>query len=285
MAYTEEMFNPMFFAPSHSFAAGNSVERPATWFLFRQDKLLVDERKDVVEIPQAATVAELNINPRRIQRLGSLSGAACYSGELADGAQLPDGMTCVNVRNLFGRLDDVVFSLAGTALQVVNWDRTHRYCGQCGAETRHMSRERARICPACSLTNHPRISPAVIVAVVRAGRILLGRSGRFPNQKLFSVLAGYVELGETLEACVHREVMEEVGVYIGNLNYFGSQPWPYSGSLMVAFTAEWRSGEITVDGEEIMEAGWYGPHDLPMVPGWGSVAGKLIDWFKKTYGS
>jgi NAD+ diphosphatase len=274
----------MFFAPSNSFVAGNSAEAPAAWFLFQQDKLLVDERKETVEIPRTVTPAALNLNPRRIQRLGSLSGMPCYSGELADDAPLPDGMACVNVRNLFGRLEDILFGLAGTALQVVKWDRTHQYCGQCGAETRHMPSERANICKGCGLTNHPRISPAIIVAVIKAGKILLGRSGRFPNQKLFSVLAGYVELGETLEACVHREVMEEAGIRIGNLNYFSSQPWPYSGSLMVAFTAEWRSGEISVDGEEILEAGWYGPHELPLVPGWGSVAGRLIDWFKKTYG-
>jgi len=272
----------MFFAPSHSFVPGNLLETPATWFLFQQDRLLVDERNGAAEIPR--TAAELNLSPRRIQRLGSLSGMPCYSGELADGQALPDGMACVNVRDLFGRLDDVLFGLAGTALQVVKWDRTHQYCGQCGAETRQMLSERARICTACRLTNHPRISPAIIVAVIREGKILLGRSGRFPNQKLFSVLAGYVELGESLEACVHREVMEEVGVRIGKLKYFGSQPWPYSGSLMVAFTAEWRSGEISVGGEEILEAGWYGPRDLPMVPGWGSVAGKLIDWFKRTCG-
>lgn len=280
-----EIFKLMFFAPSNSFIAGNPAETPAAWFLFLQDKLLVDERKETVEIPWSDRSAVLALNPLRIQRLGSLSGIPCFAGELDPRTPLPDGMTCVNVRNLFGRIDDVVFGLAGTALQVVRWDRTHRYCGQCGAKTRPMSSERAIICTACGLTNHPRISPAVIVAVIRAGKILLGRSGRFPNQKLFSVLAGYVELGETLEACVHREVMEEAGIRIGNLKYFGSQPWPYSGSLMVAFTAEWLSGEISVDGEEILEAGWFGPQDLPLVPGWGSVAGKLIDWFKRAYGS
>ena len=278
-----DIFNPMVFAPSSSFIAGDPAEAPSAWFLFRRDNLLVEHRGDAVEIPWRATLAGLELKPRRIQRLGSIEGTPCYSGELADDAPLPDGMAFVSVRSLFGRLDDVTFGLAGTALQVVNWDRTHQYCGQCGAKTRFMPRERARNCTDCGLTNHPRISPAVIVAVIRAGKILLGRSGRFPNRELFSVLAGYVEIGETLEACVHREVMEEAGVRVKDLNYFGSQPWPYSGSLMVAFTAVWRSGEISVDGEEILEADWYGPCDLPMVPGWGSVAGRLIDWFKKTY--
>jgi len=273
-----------FYAPSNSFIVDNLTEAPATWFLFRQDNLLVDERKGRVAVPRAATPAALNINAQRLRCLGVLSETVCYTGELADGDPVPDGMACVGVRSLFGRLDDVVFSLAGTALQLVNWDRGHQYCGRCGTETRLMKSERARICPACELTNHPRISPAVIVAVIRSGKILLGRSGRFPNPKLFSVLAGYVELGETLEACVHREVREEAGIGIRNLRYFGSQPWPYSGALMVAFTAEWASGEISVDGEEILEAGWYGPRELPLTPGLGSVAGLLIDWFKHTYG-
>ncbi|WP_373501311.1 NAD(+) diphosphatase [Desulfococcus sp.] len=275
-----DISNTMIFEPSLSFVAGTLSEATALWFLFRQDSLLVEAGADTARIPQSPTPASLDLHLSRILRLGALSGVPCYAGNLADDAPLPDGMAFVNLRQLFGRFDEVVYGLAGTALQTVRWDRTHRYCGRCGAETRLMPTERAAICTTCGVTNHPRISPAVIVAVIREGRILLGRSGRYPGQRLFSVLAGYVELGETLEACVHREVMEEAGIRIQNLKYFGSQPWPFSGSLMVAFTAEWASGEISIDGEEVMEAGWFGPQELPLVPGWGSVAGRLIDWFK-----
>jgi NAD+ diphosphatase len=280
-----DISDTLIFTPSGDFAAAAaSAATPAFWFLFRGDGLVVDERRGAAEILRAAGPDALKLHPRRIQRLGSLSGADCYSGHLDDDATIPDGMACVNVRTLFGRLNDVLFSVAGTALQVVSWERTHQYCGRCGAESRNMAGERAKICSACGLTNHPRISPAVIVAVIREGKILLGRSGRYPNQRLFSVLAGYVELGETLEECVHREVMEEAGIRIRRLHYFGSQPWPYSGSLMVAFTAAWAAGEISVDGVEILEAEWFGPRNLPQVPGWGSVAGRLIDWFRRTYG-
>lgn len=272
------------FTPSKSFVVDNLTEASAAWFLFRQDNILVDERNGRVTVPRAVTPAALNINAHQLRCLGTLSQTACYTGELVDADPVPDGMACVALRGLFGRLDDRVYGLAGTALQLVNWDRGHRYCGRCGTETLLMTSERARICPACELINHPRISPAVIVAVIRSGKILFGRSGRFPKPNFFSVLAGYVEVGETLEACVHREVMEEVGIRIRNLRYFGSQPWPYSGALMAAFTAEWASGEISVDGEEILEAGWYGPRELPMTPGLGSVAARLIDWFKHTYG-
>ncbi len=270
------------FTPAGDFVVAPSA-LPALWFLFRGDGLVVAEKAGLVQMLPATTLDALELQPRRLHLLGSLSGLDCYAGELAADAPLAGGLTSVNVRTLFGHIDDDVFGVAGTALQVISWDRIHRYCGRCGAETQRMMGERAKICTACGLTNHPRISPAVIVAVIRDGKILLGRSGRYPNQRLFSVLAGYVELGETLEQCVHREVMEEVGVGIRELKYFGSQPWPYSGSLMVAFTAAWDAGEISVDGDEILEAGWFGPSELPLVPGWGSVAGQLIDWFRQTY--
>jgi NAD+ diphosphatase len=119
------------------------------------------------------------------------------------------------------------------------------------------------------------------VAVTREDKILLARSRRFPNTKLYSVIAGYAEPGETLEACVAREVEEEVNIQVKNIRYFGSQPWPFSSSLMVGFTAEYAGGEIAPDEIEIVDAGWYGADNLPLVPGWGSIAGQLIDWFVK----
>lgn len=276
-----EIPDPMIFEPSKSFAAPTPSEGEGFWFLFRRDDLLVETGTDPAGIPRQAPAPLLpNRHSPRILHLGALSGIPCYAAALADEVSAPEGMAFVNLRGLFGRLDEAVYGAAGTALHAARWDRAHRYCGQCGAETRLMPAERASVCPSCGLANHPRISPAVIVAVIRDGRILLGRSGRFPNQRLFSVLAGYVELGETLEECVRREVLEEAGVHVRNVRYFGSQPWPFSGSLMVGFTAEWASGEISIDGEEILEAGWYGPEELPLVPGWGSIAGRLIDWFR-----
>ena len=120
--------------------------------------------------------------------------------------------------------------------------------------------------------------PAVIVAVIKGNQILLAHSKRFPA-KFYSVLAGFVEPGETLEECIHREILEEVGVTVKNIRYFGSQPWPFPNSLMVAFTADYAGGKISIDGNEIMDAGWFTADNLPPIPAKISIARRLIDWF------
>jgi NAD+ diphosphatase len=125
---------------------------------------------------------------------------------------------------------------------------------------------------------YPRISPAIIVAVTRDDEILLAHNNNF-KQNRYSVIAGFVEPGETFEDCVKREVMEEVNVKVKNIKYFSSQPWPFPDSLMIAFTAEYDEGEIRPDGIEIGDAGWYKRDNLPEVPTNTSVAGRLIQWF------
>ena len=142
--------------------------------------------------------------------------------------------------------------------------------------------ERAKICLKCGLINYPRISPAIIVAVVKKNQILLARSERFPTG-FYSVLAGFVEPGETFEDCVKREVKEEVGLDVKNIRYFGSQPWPFPDSLMVGFTADYDGGKILIDKTEIKDAGWFTAHDLPQIPGKISIARRLIDWFVQNY--
>jgi NAD+ diphosphatase len=211
--------------------------------------------------------------------LGVVEGHGCYCAETAEGIKPPEGWRFQDLRALFGVLGEGYFRIAGRASLIVDWDRDNAFCGRCGGKTLDKEGERAKECPACGLVSYPRISPAVIVAVVREGKLLLARSVKFPRA-FFSVLAGFVDAGETLEECVHREVREEVGIEVTNLRYFGSQPWPFPNSLMIAFTADYGSGEISIDGKEIGEADWYPPDGLPsMIPGAMSVAGKLIAWF------
>jgi NAD+ diphosphatase len=131
---------------------------------------------------------------------------------------------------------------------------------------------------ALGLLNYPRLSPAVIVAVERGNRILLARARRF-TAAMYSVIAGFVEPGETLEECVRREVMEETGIRIRAIRYFGSQPWPFPDSLMIGFTAEYESGELLIDGTELVDAGWFAAGELPTIPGPISIARRLIDAF------
>ena len=211
-------------------------------------------------------------------------GAAvdCYCAEISAETPLPAGLIADGLRALFPRLGDLLFSIAGRGIQVVAWERTHRFCGQCGAPTVDDPHERAKRCPACGLTSYPRISPAIIIAVVRKSdggdRLLLARSHRFPPGR-YSVIAGFVEPGETLEECAQREVGEEVGIRIRDIRYFGSQPWPFPNSLMIAFTAEYDGGEITPEESEIAEAGWFPADALPDIPLRMSISRRLIDCF------
>ena len=254
---------------------------PAYWFVFCSNKLLVMVEKGKATIPYFKSLSELNITPVRIQYLGTLHASLCYSAEANTETAAPEGMEFKEFRPLYEVLDEDLFLLAGKAIQIVSWDQTNQFCGRCGTKMETLEGERAKICPACGLINYPRISPAAITAVIKGNKILLTHNAAFRGN-IHSLIAGFVEPGETIEECVHREIFEEVGLKVTNLKYFGSQPWPFPNSLMIGFTAEYESGEISVDGQEITEAGWYDASNLPELPGKMSIARKIIDWFVKT---
>jgi len=256
---------------------------PALWFLFRGSKLLVANEGERAGVPRLLTPADVGLAPVRWQYLGRLDTAGttthCFSAELSEETAPPPGMDFANLRALYPRLPEALFQLAGRAVQIVDWDRNHQFCSRCGAPTRDHIGERSKQCPACGLVSYPRLSPAIIVRVERnddeGRRILLARAQRFPTA-MFSVLAGFVEPGETLEECVQREVHEEVGILVGNIRYFGSQPWPFPNSLMIAFVADYVAGEIVIDPVEIAEAGWFAADALPNTPLPPSIANRLI---------
>jgi NAD+ diphosphatase len=173
-------------------------------------------------------------------------------------------------------LPERLLATAARASQVVEFGRTHRHCGRCGATTRDRPDERAKECTACGYVVYPRVSPAMMALVTRGREILLARAHRFP-QGMFSALAGFVEAGETIEDCIVREVREEVGLEVGQLTYFASQSWAFPHSLMVAFTAEYAGGEIRCDDAEIAEARWFPADAMPALPPSVSIARRLID--------
>jgi NAD+ diphosphatase len=250
----------------------------AFWFLFREYRLLLRRENENYRIPRTRDVRELAPATVRKQFLGLLEGQPCFVAELTDDVFVSQGLAFTGLRELFLRSDESVIRAAGTANQLNQWNRNHQYCGKCGGPTEDKTEERAKICTRCELTIYPRLSPAVIVAVIRDDRILLARSPRFPG-KFYSVLAGFVEPGETLEECVKREILEEVGITVKNIRYFGSQPWPFPDSLMVGFTAEYADGEIQVDNTEVADADWFPADRLPEIPPRISIARRLIDWF------
>jgi NAD+ diphosphatase len=209
--------------------------------------------------------------------LGLLVDRHCWAVDADESGDLDDAADYLDLFTLWGTVDEVTWTLAGRAVQLVEWARTHRFCGRCGQPTEDASGERARRCPACRLLAFPRLAPAAIMLVERDdGSALLARNANFPPG-MFSCLAGFVEPGETLEETVRREVREEIGVEVGDVRYHSSQPWPFPHSLMIGFTATWRSGDIAVDGTEIAEAAWFRPAELPQVPPPMSIARRLID--------
>jgi NAD+ diphosphatase len=263
-----------------AFTAPREERKPAWWFAFRGERLLVETTNGAPKIPIVKDLANMNFKPGRTFFFGILDGRSCYAADIDGEASAPEGMSFQGVRQLIGRVDDVLFWVAGRAKLIIQWDRTHQFCGQCGKPLVNKEGERAKLCSKCGLTVFPRMSPAIIVAVTRGDEILLAHAPRFPEGR-YSVLAGFVEPGESLEECVKREVREEVGLELKNIRYFGSQPWPFPNSLMIAFTAEYASGEMRIDNDEIAEAGWFTADRLPRIPPKLTVARQLIDWFVK----
>jgi NAD+ diphosphatase len=248
----------------------------ALWFVVRGREVLLVERGEAAGILEAADPAELGLQPEARHYFGSLGGLACYAVHVAEGVEPPEGASFSPLRPALLALEDGLGGLVGLAYQIVDWDRTHRYCGQCGTPTEDAPGERAKRCPACGLQAYPRVSPAVIVRVTRGSEILLARGRRFA-EPIYSVLAGFVEPGESLEQAVVREVKEEVGIDIDGLEYFGSQPWPFPHSLMVGFTARWAGGEIQIEEAELVDAQWFSVDALPQIPPSLSIARRLID--------
>jgi NAD+ diphosphatase len=251
---------------------------PAWWFAFLESKLLVYPGTGSVGIPCLLDFAELGLPALSRHYLGHLDSRDCYAVELAEGTALPPGMALQGLRQVYGRLDEALFWVATRAVQIVDWDRTHLFCGRCGTPLRTKTTERAKECPKCGQLHFPRLAPAIIVLVERGHELLLARSRHF-LPKMYSVLAGFVEPGESLEEAVVREVKEEVGIDVKDIKYFGSQPWPFPHSLMIGFTATYAGSEISLDDSEIEDAGWFTPDHLPQIPGKISIARKLIDWF------
>jgi NAD+ diphosphatase len=264
------------FTPGIAFS-GNPLA-PAWWFAFSGNRLLVSPDSLPLAVPHLPDLSALGLNPTRTQFLGWLGDQPCFSAELPQSITLPPGLELKGLRDLYGTLDEIGFALAGLGFQVMEWDRTHQFCGACGQPTEAASHERSKRCPCCRLSYYPRVSPAMIVLISRGDDILLGRAPRF-KPGMYGLIAGYVEPGESLEAAVVREVKEEVGIAIQDLRYWGSQPWPFPHTLMVGYTATYAGGDIVIDPQELEDAAWFSVNNLPLLPPPVSIARKMIDWF------
>jgi NAD+ diphosphatase len=250
----------------------------AFWFIMTGKKMVVRESGDSVSVPYIGSPGELGITTLREHAIGPCEGIESFAAEMEQGQPLPEGYKEHGLWGLFNVLAEEPFRMALRASHITEWDREERFCSRCGGPLAMKKEERAKECAACGFTSFPRISPAVIVLVAKGKEVLLARSPRFKDA-FYSVLAGFVEPGETLEETVRREIKEEAGIEVTDIRYFGSQPWPFPDSLMVGFTARYAGGEIRIDPLEIVEAAWFPVNALPAIPGKISIARRMIDWF------
>ena len=261
----------------NTYVANQQLSEEDYIFIFDHTSLLLKQENDEVAIPRKK---DINNCPNEGTYLFSLDGKACFWVEGCSVIE-SDHFVYHEIRFLHTIAEREIDFLSGVALHLKNWYEEHRYCGKCGSKTHHKVDERALVCSDCGHLMFPKISPAIIVAIISGDHILLARNVSF-RDGFFSLVAGYADVGETVEETVTREVREEVGITISKVRYYKSQPWAFTGSLMLGFIAEADDSQaIIVDPKEIAEAAWYHRDELPTYPSDRSIAGEIIDKFRK----
>jgi NAD+ diphosphatase len=233
-------------------------------YIFKQQQLLVDEQ---FQLPRVETLAsDLLIG----------TGDQVIARDLQDHESIPDGLQLIPIRQLLQLWNIQEFEQASRAIQLLEWRRNHKFCSHCGHKTDVHASEYAMVCPACNYHQYPRVNPCVITVITRGeDEILLAKNAR-NTSNMYGLIAGFVEVGETLEEAVRRETLEEVGLKLGKIEYLASQPWPFPSNLMIAFKAEYASGELTLQPEEISDAAFFKFDQLPEIPFKGSIAHAMI---------
>lgn len=248
-------------------------------YLFNKDKLMVRVKDDKYTIPKREDLDKLKIGIDYLQCLGAYNGINCYCGEIEEIVE--DNYKFIDLRTYSRGISNDDFLVSSKALLLLDYVRNNQRCGICGSEMimKISGNDRAMICTRCDHMVWPKTSPAIIVAITKEDKLLLAHNRMFP-EGMYSVLAGFVEMGETFEDCVRREVFEETGIKVHNIKYFGSQPWPFPNSMMIGFTAEYLDGEIKVDKDEIVDAKWFSKEEIPGIYRESiSISCDLIEWF------
>lgn len=264
---------------NNQFVANKDIGENDFVFYYQENSLLLKKNNDELEIPRRKDFPNFSKSIKKVF-LFTLDDASCFliwDCPTTDNEQFI--YKEINFFRTFNHKETAWISIVG--LQLMRWYSQNRFCSKCGSETKEKSDERAITCPNCGTTVFPKISPAIIVAIICNNKILLAHNANFP-ENWHSLVAGYVDIGESLEETVIREVKEEVGLDVKNIRYYKSQPWPFSGSMMIGFFAEADDAQpICPDNIEITEAAWFTRGNLPSHPPGISIAGEMIDRFEK----
>jgi NAD+ diphosphatase len=227
---------------------------------------------------------ELHGDPVELLPLGVLRGRRTFLAVMPEEHAPPPPWVRSPLRAALATIDPTLFSAVALAAQLAYAARHDRFCARCAAPLARVERSRARACSACGQEFYPRVSPCTIVLIHDGDRLLMTRQPRFP-EGMYGLVAGFVEPGETLEACAAREAREECGIEIDEVTYAGSQPWPFPQQVMVGFTARYAGGELVIDRGELEDARWFSRSELPRLPPRLSIARSLIDGWLASKGA
>lgn len=250
------------------------------WFVFCQDEILLKITKDdQCEVPEGSD-APVNVSPWNRKHLIATIGSHSCIAVSVDMVDAPKGYVFYSLRKSYNVLPYMLYSIAGKAREILYWDKNTQYCGVCGAPMKIQSAISKR-CICCGKEVWPSLAIAIIVLISRDDEVLLVQSRKFKNN-YYGLVSGFVETGENLEQCVIREVLEETSLEVENLEYVGSQAWPYPSALMAAFRAKYVKGDLKLQYTELNNGGWFKWYDLPALPQEDSIARKMIDkWVKE----
>lgn len=244
------------------------------WFIFYKDQLLVEKIEGGYTIPVGE---DAPIPVTSSLEIGELQGVPCRVASVDAPVEETEQYEQKWLRATWGLMKDKFYKMAGKAYQIKYWDENSRFCPACGTGMEQKSLIMKQ-CPTCGKEVYPTISAAILVLIRKGDSILLVHARNF-NGPFYSLVAGFLEAGETLEECVVREVMEETGLKITNISYWGNQPWPYPSTQMIGFVADYVSGELHLQDEELSSGAFYTKDNLPQLPRKVSLARRMIDWW------
>lgn len=247
------------------------------WFVFYKDQLLIEKKNETYHLPLGNLppfpLSEINT----LHTIDKLEGIFCKTFLIENPGLNNKNYIWADLRNAYNYLPEHLYKLAGKAYEILHWDKHSQFCPACGTKTQQTT-PISKQCPVCKQEFYPVISTAILALVRKENSILLVHAHNFKGT-FYSLIAGFLETGETLEECVKREIKEETGLNVKNITYFGNQAWPYPSGLMVGFVADYESGTLTLQADELSSGDFYTRDNLPELPRKLSLARQMIDWW------